>query len=299
MGLRYLFATIFVLSTLAAAPAHANVDSDQSSSQQDGNYVDAARSAALGAISSFNEQDRAASAAAGAGAAGQGIYLNSAQAIVQFQRQYDAAGKLIDKLNLALNECIAAADAEIKAAKAALAQDEDDSGALAKLKKAEANKIECSEHLTPMIQAASQARADVQAAAQKAGFTFSAAAGSGRKGTIVASSPAGGTGGAAQTYVVPDVKPIDTTSLEFWSTGTGAYPGNSQSTQSMIDKSEDEAGLGKSIISLGIGVLATIGSYSMSSDEVMLGNYLRMRDLQRPAVTTVEAAPQISISGGK
>lgn len=294
MGLRYLLATVFILSAFATAPAHANVDPDQTNPTQETNYVETARSAALGAVNSFNEQDRIASAAAGKGANGQGIYLNSAQAIVQYQRQYTAAGKLIEKLTLALDECIAAADAEIKAAKAALAEDEDNSAAKAKLAKAEANKIECKEHIGPMIEQAKQAKADVVTAAQGSGFTLSAAAGSIGAAKFVA--PASPAGAADQTYVVEEAKPIDTSTLEFWSTGDGTYPGSTQTTQSLIDKSEDQAGLfetAKAAVKLGA---ILYGLTTAPTESALQAQYMQVQQ-RRPDLSEIIMTPQITFTG--
>lgn len=228
--------------------AFANLGNDSAPTPpSSGGYVDAAKGAATSALNSFNSQDNMASQAAGSGLTA-GVYVNSTVAIQQFQRQYDAAMKCVGELEAALSGCITAANEEIakaEAEKAACSGDESSEGkgqceaaAQAKIDQAKANITACKAHISPMIGAAKQAASDVADAAKEAGFTMQASAGAGGNALVV-QAPGKAVNPNAQVYV-PAVKPIDTSTLDFWSTAANgnAYPGASPTVGDLIGKLE-------------------------------------------------------------
>jgi hypothetical protein len=323
---------VYILSLsclLFTTTAHAKLGDSTSTPEPSSGYVEAAKQAAISAVNSFNAQDNIASKNAGDSLKA-GVYVNASVAIQQFQRQFDAANKMVSELNAALSGCLAAADAEIAAAQAELAaaqaaaaacsesSDSDDgssssdsscadaaaaaaAAAQAKIDKAVANKEACRSNIGPKIAAGTQAATDVANAARESGFSLQASAGIGGSNGTITAKP-GVTVDPNKTVYVPPVKAIDVTSLQFWVTGPNAYPGSSPSvndliaklprtTPSVTDTGVREAGLVKWIITGGRVAFTVWGLSNAPSDAMLNNSYMQLRAMERPAIETLGVLP--------
>jgi hypothetical protein len=309
-----LLAIAFVFLSQFANATASEGNPDQSNLS---GYAQAALNQAMTSVNNFNDQDARESAKAGVGADKGGIQVNAQTAIAQFQRQYDAANKMVAELNAALTDCTTKADADIAAAQAELTAaqtakescsskgDDPDGGsgsdcsaaeaairvAEAKLAQATANKDACIKGISPKIKDGLQAASDVSRAAKAAGFTMEMSHGT-SSGVVIKQDPSKASD-PKKTYTYTPAKQIDTRSLEFWmnASSSASYPGSSAGIDNLISKlpnsnsqnnqtATHEAGLLNTLMMIGKVGATVWGLHAAPTDASTLNAYSQLRQMQ-------------------